>query len=319
MIRYSYSNLEVAKQVNRAKLVTEQPNIHSQDIDLVSTSTFVDIFVEEDKKPQQALNQAKPQIIEAIDQIFLKLERGGRLFYLGAGSSGRLGVLDAAECPPTFCTSPDLIQAVIAGGIDSLIKSSENLEDDESSSISDLTRLCFSEKDCLVGITAGGTTPYVLSALDYAKSIGALNVLITSVPERELSFNFDIIIRLITGPELISGSTRLKAATATKMTLNIISTGVMVKLGKVYKNKMIDVSITNRKLLDRATRILVELLDIDLEEALSLLDMSKGSTKKAILMKIGNLSYSAAVDVLAHNKGSLRRSLYNLKSKIEKN
>ena len=305
-------NLKRAKQVNRGTLLTEKSNNRSNNLDSISTSELVDIFVDEDKKPQQAVSKAKDQIIKAIDEISLKLKQGGRLFYIGAGTSGRLGVLDAAECPPTFCTSPDLVQAVIAGGFKSLVESSENQEDDESSSINDLKKRGYSKIDCLVGITAGGTTPYVLSALDYCKRIGGLNILITCVPEADLILQYDIIIRLITGPELLTGSTRLKVATATKMTLNIISTGVMVKLGKVYKNKMIDVSISNSKLLDRSTRILIELLDIKLEEAMNLLKISNGSTKKAILMEIGKLTYKEALHVLSRNDQSLRKSLNEL-------
>ncbi len=312
MDRDSNYNLKRAKQVNRGTLLTEKSNNRSNNLDSISTYELVDIFVDEDKKPQQAVSKAKDQITMAIDQIVPKLREGGRLFYLGAGTSGRLGVLDAAECPPTFCTSPDLVQAVIAGGFKSLVQSSESQEDDESSSIKDLKKRGFSEFDCLVGISAGGTTPYVLSALDYCKRIGGLNILITSVPEIDLLLEYDIIIRLITGPELITGSTRLKAATATKMTLNIISTGVMVKLGKVYKNKMIDVSISNNKLLDRSTRILIELLDINLDEAMNLLKISNGSTKKAILMGIGKLSYNDALDILSRNEQSLRKSLDEL-------
>jgi len=312
MDRASSYNLTRAKKVNRGTLLTEKSNNRSDDLDSITTSQFVDIFVDEDKKPQEAVSKAKDQITLAIDEIYLKLKLGGRLFYIGAGTSGRLGVLDAAECPPTFCTSPDLVQAVIAGGFKSLVESSENQEDNESSSINDLQIRGFSENDCLVGITAGGTTPYVLSALDYCKRIGGLNIIITSIPEVDLTLQYDIVIRLITGPELVTGSTRLKAATATKMTLNIISTGVMVKLGKVYKNKMIDVSISNSKLLDRSTRILIELLDINLEEAMNLLKLSNGSTKNAILMGIAKLSYNEALEILARNDQSLRKSLEEL-------
>ena len=312
MDRASSYNLIRAKQVNRGTLLTEKSNERSNNLDSISTSELVDIFVDEDKKPQQAVSKAKDNISKSIDEIYLKLKQGGRLFYIGAGTSGRLGVLDAAECPPTFCTSPDLVQGVIAGGFKALVESSENQEDDESSSINDLKKRGFSKIDCLVGITAGGTTPYVLSALDYCKRIGGLNILITCVPESDLILQYDIIIRLITGPELLTGSTRLKAATATKMTLNIISTGVMVKLGKVYKNKMIDVSISNSKLLDRSIRILIELLDINLEEAMNLLKISNGSTKKAILMGIGKLSYNDALDILSRNDQSLRKCLDEL-------
>ncbi len=306
---YSTSNLEKAKQINRGDLLTEQNNAQSINLDSISTSKLVDIFVEEDIKPQKAVSQAKEAITKAIDQISQKLKLGGRLFYIGAGTSGRLGVLDAAECPPTFCTPPDLVQALIAGGLSAFHKSSENMEDNILASISELKEREFSKRDCIVGITAGGTTPYVVSALDFSKKLGALIVLITCVPDTDVDHDYDIIIRLITGPELISGSTRLKAATATKMTLNIISTGVMVKLGKIYKNKMVDVAITNNKLLDRSIRILKDILGINFDESVRLLKLSKGSTKRAILMKLAKLTYTEAINVLDENDQSLRKCL----------
>lgn len=293
----------------RGDLLTEKSNPLSVDLDRLETSELVSIFNEEDLVPQKAVAQARAEIARAIDLIADKLLNGGRLFYLGAGTSGRLAVLDAAECPPTFCTKPDLVQGVIAGGDQSLIKSSEGLEDNIYLAIDDLNSRNFNKNDCLIGITAGGTTPYVRSALSHSVNLGALSIAICCVPTSQVEIICDVDIRLLTGPEILTGSTRLKAGTATKMTLNIISTSVMVKLGKVYSNKMIDVAVTNKKLLDRALRILDDILHIDRNDALQLLRHSQGSVKHAILMGLGNVNYSTAEHNLQISKGNLRKSL----------
>ncbi|AAP99985.1 MULTISPECIES: N-acetylmuramic acid 6-phosphate etherase [Prochlorococcus] len=305
-------NYNLSDNINRSNILTEESNHLSKNIDTVSTSKLVDIFVEEDKKPQQAISQAKHQITKSIDLIYQRLIDNGRLFYIGAGTSGRIAVLDAVECPPTFCTSPELVQAVIAGGSSSLINSSEEKEDSNSLSIKDLKERNFSSKDCLIGITAGGTTPYVLSGLNYARNIGALNIAITSVPEQQASFGSNITIRLITGPEIIAGSTRLKAGTATKMALNIISSGVMIKLGKVFDNKMIDVSISNKKLFDRALRITSSLLNIEMKEAQLLLDQAKGSIKVACIIKSSGMDQKSAFALLERNNHNLRKALKDI-------
>ncbi len=282
----------------RSNLTTEKENVKSRNLHKLETKELVELFSQEDVEPQKAVAQALPEITKAIDLISQKLSKGGRLFYLGAGTSGRLGVLDASECPPTFCTDPELVQGIIAGGDDSLRSSSEELEDQEKSSIVDLEKRKFNKNDCLVGITAGGTTPYVIRALKYAKSIKASSIVITSVSIKQAKIIADIEIRLLTGPELLTGSTRLKAGTATKMTLNMISTIVMIKLGRVYDNKMIDVSATNKKLVDRSIRIIQEICKLDRIQAISLLKASKGSTKRAVLMSIKDIDNQKAERLL---------------------
>ena len=230
------------------RILTEQNNSISNDLDIKSTYEIVNIFTEADKEPQKAVEGAIPQIVKAIDEISLRLVSNGRLFYIGAGTSGRLGVMDASECPPTFCTNPDLVQGIIAGGVSSLTRSSESLEDFSELAITDLKDRNFTNRDVLIGITASGRTPYVIAALNHSRNINALTISISSVPECDSNLANDIDIRLISGPEVLAGSTRLKAGTATKMALNIISTAVMIKLGKVYGNRMIDLSVTNEKL-----------------------------------------------------------------------
>ncbi|ABX08800.1 N-acetylmuramic acid 6-phosphate etherase [Prochlorococcus marinus] len=297
----------------RGYLLTEQINSNSKNLDILSTYEMVQLFVEEDLLPQLAVSNSLNDLVDAIDKIYIRLRKGGRLFYLGAGSSGRLGVLDASECPPTFCTPPELVQGIIAGGSPSLTKSSEGLEDRTDLSIIDLKNRGFDSNDCLVGITAGGTTPYVISGLEYAKTLNALTICISSVPKDQVNINTDIDIRLLTGPELLSGSTRLKAGTATKMALNIISTGVMVRLGKVYGNRMIDLSIANSKLLDRSIRILTDLTNLSREEANELLNLSEGSVKLALLIALSGLDLNSSKKLLKENHDNLRIALEKIK------
>ncbi len=295
--------------LDRGYLITEKSNIKSKDIDSLPTIDLVKLFSKEDLEPQKAVSKVIPELAECIDKIALTLRNGGRLFYLGAGTSGRLGVLDASECPPTFCTPPDLVQGIIAGGNSSLVKSSEGLEDDQYLSVEDLKNRSFSAKDCLVGITAGGTTPYVLSALQYSKTLGALSISISSVNKEEAAIVSDIDIRLLTGPEILTGSTRLKAGTATKMVLNIISTGVMIRLGKVYKNRMVDMSVSNSKLLDRSIRIIIDIAEISRERAIELIQLSEGSVKLALLIAITGMEKEKANQLLKENNQNLRDCL----------
>ncbi len=293
----------------RDLLLTETSNKKSKELDILNTSQLVELFSQEDLEPQKAVRKCLPEITNAIDNIILRLNSGGRLFYLGAGTSGRLGVLDASECPPTFCTPPDLVQGIIAGGDSALKSSSEELEDSEQLSIENLKSSFFSNKDCLVGITASGTTNYVKSALSYAKKLGALNISISCVPLEQVSLLSDIDIRILTGPELLTGSTRLKAGTATKMVLNMISTIVMIRLGKVFGNKMIDLSVSNTKLRDRALRIIREEADISIEDSIKLLDLSNGSVKVALLMALTSVDIDEAKDLLKRNNQNLRAAI----------
>ncbi len=300
------------ESVDRGNLSTERINENSKNLDKLNTEDLVSLFSEEDIIPQLAVSRVKTELVQAIDEIARRLENKGQLFYIGAGTSGRLGVLDASECPPTFCTPPDLVQGIIAGGINSLVKSSEGLEDREDLSINDLVSKGFSGKDCLIGITAGGTTPYVISALSHSMSIGALTIGISCVPKDQAFIPCNIDIRLLTGPEILAGSTRLKAGTATKMTLNIISTCVMVKLGKVFGNRMVDLSPTNNKLIDRSIRILSDITSIDRKNAEDLLNKCDGSLKLAILKSLSGLDINSCRKLLKDSHYKLNKALDNL-------
>ena len=295
--------------VQRGHLLTEQANPLSSELDALSTEQLVQVFVEEDLRPQQAVAAAAPTLAAAVDAIAARLRLGGRLFYLGAGTSGRLGVLDAAECPPTFCSPPELVQGVLAGGAPALLRSSEGLEDLFEAGAADLRVRGFCSEDALVGIAAGGTTPYVHGGLEHARSLGALSIAMACVPAEQVPMPCDIDIRLITGPEVLTGSTRLKAGTATKMALNILSTGVMVRLGKVYGNRMVDVAVTNSKLEDRALRILADLAGVERARGRDLLAASGGSVKLALLMARHGLTAEEARTRLANSNGQLRSAL----------
>jgi len=305
-----------SETASRGHLLTEQPHPLSGDLDRLSTPDLVALFCQNDLQPQQAVAAAAPLLAEAVDAITDRLQRGGRLFYLGAGTSGRLGVLDAAECPPTFCPPPQLVQGVLAGGAPALLRSSEGLEDLEDAGRSDLEMRGFGPADCLVGIAAGGTTPYVLGALRHARALGALAIAMACVPAEQVAMPCDIDIRLLTGPELLTGSTRLKAGTATKMALNILSTGVMVRLGKVYGNRMVDVSVSNSKLEDRALRILADLAGVSRVEGQRLLELSGGSVRLALLIAATGLDADAARAAIERHGPGLRQVLEALGAQL---
>ena len=298
-----------ATPTSRGHLLTEQPNPLSAQLDQLDSAALVALFCDNEREPQRAVAAAAPQLAEAVEAIATRLRAGGRLFYLGAGTSGRLGVLDAAECPPTFCSLPELVQGVLAGGAPALLRSSEGLEDLFDAGPADLQERGFSATDCLVGIAAGGTTPYVLGGLSHARAIGALAIAMACVPSEQVAMPCDIDIRLLTGPELLTGSTRLKAGTATKMALNILSTGVMVRLGKVYGNRMVDVAVTNAKLEDRALRILADLAGVSRERGRELLDYTDGSVKLALLMAATGLDVAAARQAIEAHGPGLRSTL----------
>ena len=302
---------------DRGHLLTEQANPLSKTLDQLETDALVGLFIEEDQRPQQAVAGAAPALAAAVDAISERLRCGGRLYYLGAGTSGRLGVLDAAECPPTFCSDPEMVQGVLAGGSAALLRSSEGLEDLETAGRSDLDERSFCAKDCLVGIAAGGTTPYVRGGLAYAKAIGALAIAMACVPTDQAPLPCDIDIRLLTGPELLTGSTRLKAGTATKMALNILSTAVMVRLGKVYGNRMVDVAASNSKLVDRSLRILRDLAGVDREQGLRLLDRTDGSVKLALLMAVSELDRLEAEQLLIDHNQQLRTALASVGKSLQ--
>ncbi|MDZ8050700.1 MAG: N-acetylmuramic acid 6-phosphate etherase [Aulosira sp. ZfuVER01] len=298
----------------RGYLLTEQVNSNSLNLDQISSLELVDLFNSEDQKAVAAVAAAKSELARAIDCTAERLRQGGRLFYVGAGTSGRLGVLDAAECPPTFCTPPELVQGIIAGGAGALVRSSEDLEDRAQDGEAAIAQRQVTQLDVVVGITAGGTTPFVHGALNAARQRGAIAIFMACVPAEQVSFDADIDIRLLTGPEVLAGSTRLKAGTATKLALNIISTGVMVKLGKVYGNRMVDVAVTNQKLRDRALRILQDLTDLSREDASVLLERSGNWVKLALLMHWTGLEKPAGDRLLSEHHGNLRAAIasYNV-------
>lgn len=297
----------------RGHLLTEQANPNSQNLDQLSALELVDLFNQEDARVLEAIAGARLALAEAITRTAAALRQGGRLFYIGAGTSGRLGVLDAAECPPTFCTDPELVQGIIAGGAGALVRSSEDLEDRAEDGAAAIAHRHVTELDVVVGITAGGTTPYVQGALQAARQRGATTIFMACVPVDQVSAPVDIDIRLLVGPEILAGSTRLKAGTATKLALNILSTGVMVQLGKVYGNRMVDVAVTNTKLHDRALRIICDLTDLSREEAGYLLERSGRKVKLALLMHWTGLDQEAGDRLLAEHQGNLREAVNALK------
>ncbi|MCL6435038.1 MAG: N-acetylmuramic acid 6-phosphate etherase [Leptolyngbyaceae cyanobacterium HOT.MB2.61] len=293
----------------RGHLLTEQANPDSHNLDQLSSLELVDLFNREDARVIGAIALARRELAEAIDRTAEALRQGGRLFYVGAGTSGRLGVLDAAECPPTFCTLPEQVQGIIAGGAAALVRSSEELEDRPEDGAEAIAHHQITSQDVVVGITAGGTTPYVHGALKAARQRGATTIFIACVPADQVSAQTDVDIRLLVGPEVLAGSTRLKAGTVTKLALNILSTGTMVKLGKVFGNRMVDVAVTNKKLHDRALRILCDLTDLSREEAGYLLERSGRQVKLALLMHWAGVEKEVGDRLLAEHQGNLRKAL----------
>jgi N-acetylmuramic acid 6-phosphate etherase len=288
-------------KTNLANLATEASNPRTGHIDQLPTLDMLRLINDEDAKVATAVAAVLPEVAKAIDATVQRFEAGGRLFYIGAGTSGRLGVLDASECPPTFSVPPTLFQGLIAGGDSALRNSSEQSEDSPEQGAADLAAADFTGKDTLVGIAASGRTPYVLGALAHAKKLGALTVALTCVPNSAMA---EISIAPITGPEILTGSTRMKAGTATKLVLNMLSTGVMIRTGAVYGNLMVNVQPTNAKLVDRAQRIIMAATGIDQPAAAKLLQEA-GSVKTAIVMQKLSLDRTSAEAQLQTHKGNL--------------
>ncbi len=290
-------------------LLTEQRNAAAENLDALSTFEMLRVINHEDHKVADAVGRALPEIARAVDAIAEKLEAGGRMFYIGAGTSGRLGVLDASECPPTFNVPPEMVQGVIAGGEKALHSATEASEDDPSLGERDLVARGFRSSDVVVGIAASGRTPYVLGAVAYARQLGALTVGVSCTPHSELSRNVDIGIEAAPGPEVVSGSTRLRAGTATKMALNMLSTGVMVRLGHVYGNLMVNVQPKNEKLVHRARRIIADAAGVSMEAAATLLEESGRTVKTAIVMGKLGINREEAEARLAQAHGRIRQVL----------
>lgn len=291
---------------NRAHLTTEHRNENSMRIDCLSVDECFDVINAEDAAIADAVAAAKPQICAAIGLVVKALESGGRLIYVGAGTSGRLGVLDATECPPTFLTDPQVVQGVIAGGAEALTRSIEGAEDDPVAATKALSDRDLGPRDIVFGIATGGTTPFVHAAIEFAKQRGAKTIFLACVPGNQVSDRADVSIRVITGPEVVTGSTRMKAGTATKMVLNLVTTIAMIRLGKVFQNLMVDVNTrANAKLVDRGTRIIQAIADIPREQARKLLDAAEGRVKTALVMHFRRMDRASAEQLLKDSGGRL--------------
>lgn len=289
-------------------LATEARNPASEGLDQLSTEQMLTVINAADREVAEAVAAEIPNIAAAVDGIVARLAAGGRLFYMGAGTSGRLGVLDASECPPTFGVAPELVQGIMAGGDTALRNSVEGAEDDASLGAADLQAAGFTANDALVGIAASGRTPYVLGAIGYARSVGGLTIALSCVPNSAIAAAAELAISPVTGAEVLTGSTRLKAGTATKLVLNMLSTGAMVRTGYVYGNLMVNVQMTNAKLVDRAVRIVCAITGLDRDEAARLLEEA-GSVKAAAVIHKHGLDRAAAEERLAQANGNLRRAL----------
>ncbi|MGB6129135.1 MAG: N-acetylmuramic acid 6-phosphate etherase [Psychrilyobacter sp.] len=300
-------------KLNLKQMVTESRNKNTTNIDMLNTIDMVKVINNEDKKVALAVEKELKNIAKAIDKISYAFLNGGRLIYIGAGTSGRLGILDASECPPTFGTPAELVMGFIAGGKEAILKAVENAEDNKELCIDDLKEIDFNSKDVLVGIAASGRTPYVMGGIEYAKRLGGITVGVSCNPDSILAKSVKIPISPVVGGEVVTGSSRLKAGTAQKLVLNMLTTGSMIKIGKVYGNLMVDVEATNEKLVERQKEIVMEATDCNREEATSALKDTEGHCKTAILMILGDLEAKEAKILLLEKKGFIRDALKMIK------
>ena len=295
------------KQLNNLK--TEQRNPNTQDIDLDDAFNIAKKINNEDQKVAEAVSEKLPQIAQAIDWVAQALSLGGRLLFFGAGTSGRLGVLDAAECPPTFGTKPEQVQGFIAGGEAAMFVAQEKAEDQDDIGIADLNMVFPTQADVVCGLAASGRTPYVHGALRRGMELGCKTIFITTVPKQQLTISPDLVIDVPVGPEVIMGSTRMKSATAQKMVLNMITTGAMIRQGKVYENVMVDLMLTNAKLVERARRIIMNFSSLDYKAASEVLEQANGHVKTALVMALGGKSKEQAELLLETHQGFIRKAL----------
>lgn len=290
-------------------LITEQQNPNSMHVDSLSALEIVQLMNKEDKQVPLAIEKCLPQIAQAVKCIVAAFQQGGRLVYIGAGTSGRLGVLDASECPPTFGVSPEMVKGIIAGGERALRHPIEGAEDSKTHAVVDLQTIQFSSKDVLVGIAASGRTPYVIGALEYAKSLGSVTVSIASNPNSAMANIVDIAIDTVVGPEVLTGSSRLKSGTAQKLVLNMLTTASMILMGKCYQNLMVDVQASNEKLKARAIRIVMQATDCDKTLAEETLKLADQNAKLAIMMILSGLNRAQAEALLEKHHGKLQLAL----------
>jgi len=294
---------------NLFSLVSETRNPRTTDIDLLPVADLVARINEEDKRVAQAVTSELPAISEAVEKIVAAFNAGGRLIYFGAGTSGRLGVLDASECPPTFSVPPDMVVGLIAGGDTALRRSIEGAEDDPAQGAADLRGIGLTSRDVVVGIAVSGRTPYVIGGLKHAAGVGATTVALTCNPNSKLARHADISIAPVVGPEVLTGSTRLKSGTAQKMVLNMLSTAAMIRIGKTYQNLMVDLSVSNQKLTTRAIGIICEITGASQIEAEHLLEAAGNDVKVAIFMKLSGLNREQSGASLEENGGVLRQAI----------
>ena len=290
-------------------LITEQRNPNSMNVDSLSALEIVQLMNEEDKQVPLAIEKCLPQIAQAVECIVAAFQQGGRLVYIGAGTSGRLGVLDASECPPTFGVSPEMVKGIIAGGERALRHPIEGAEDSKTQAVVDLQTIQLSSKDVLVGIAASGRTPYVIGALGYAKSLGSVTVSIASNPNSAMANIVDIAIDTVVGPEVLTGSSRLKSGTAQKLVLNMLTTASMILMGKCYQNLMVDVQASNEKLKARAIRIVMQATDCDKALAEETLKQADQNAKLAIMMILSGLDRAQAEALLEKHHRKLQLAL----------
>ncbi|MDE4030858.1 N-acetylmuramic acid 6-phosphate etherase [Glaesserella parasuis] len=289
------------------QLITEQRNPNSMQIDTLSAYEIVQIINNEDKQVPLVIEKVLPQIAQAVEKIVEAFQQGGRLVYIGAGTSGRLGVLDASECPPTFGVSPEMVKGIIAGGERALRHPIEGAEDNKEAGKQDLQAVEFSQKDVLVAIAASGRTPYVLGALAYAKQLGATTVSIASNPNSAMSQIADIVIDTVVGAEVLTGSSRMKSGTAQKLVLNMLTTASMILIGKCYQNLMVDVQASNQKLVARAIRIVMQATECSREIAETTLVLAENNAKLAIMMILADLDKDGAEQLLSQQQGKISR------------
>ena len=293
-----------------AALVTESRNPDTYDIDIMETEDIVRLINSEDKKAPLAIEKEIPYIVQAVDIITTAFKNGGRLIYVGAGTSGRLGVLDAAECPPTFGSDPEMIQGIIAGGFDALVRAQEGSEDQLEQGAIDLRTKNITARDVVCGIAASQRTPYVQGALEEARRAGAKTIFVICNPSDHLSVGVDVAICPVPGPEVIMGSTRMKAGTTQKLVLNILTTAAMIKMGKVFENMMIDLQQNSQKLIERSKKIIMIATGVDYMQAEKLLEESSGHVKSAILMALTDLDLQSVQALLEHNDGFIKKVLF---------
>ena len=296
-------------QHNLKALTTESQNEQTMQIDTAQPMDILRMMNEEDKKIAQAVENVLQDVEVAVNYAFESFKQGGRLIYMGAGTSGRLGVLDAVECPPTFSTDPSMVQGIIAGGENAFIKAVEGAEDKPEAGVEDLKKIGLNEKDTVIGIAASGRTPYIIGALKYARSVKAKTVALSCNENALISKEADTAIEVVVGPEVLTGSTRLKAATAHKMILNMISTSSMILLGKAYENLMIDVHVSNEKLKERAINIIMKVTDVSYDQALQALEAADLQVKIAIVMIKRNLNKEEAMKILEQFDGYVRKAI----------